>query len=430
MENESSHHWRPNNFDDCLNNFQGVAVKVCNCEVFMMFNGRRLTMNRFTFSAFFVAAGLAGIFQSANAQAINATMQTTAPRVAAKRGAPATLAKPVAAARVAPQVAPWPNGLNPQRFNANPPRTIAPPTINPQRTFSPQVRSVNPGLAALNTQRGGPVQPPISLDAATRQTEVRTLATMRQRRGVVTREGNILDPATRGNEVRTLQTMHQQRGLATEHANTLDPATRQTELRTLQRMREHRGFGADNQTLGTINPQRHVTNRNPEAGPQQEQPQAPKDAHGKKRHKKDHISHDEASRRHWHEWHDRNWWHDHCETIVFVSTGYYFLDGSYWYPAYGYDPLQTYYDYDGPIYTYSNLLPDEVIANVQTVLQEAGYYYGPISGSLNIDTRAAIANFQRDYGLQITGAIDEETVEALGLYNADSASDFQTGQGY
>ena len=136
------------------------------------------------------------------------------------------------------------------------------------------------------------------------------------------------------------------------------------------------------------------------------------------------------SRRHWHEWHDRNWWHDHCDTIVFVNTGYYFLDGSYWYPAYGYDPLQTYYDYDGPVYTYSNLLPDEVIANVQTALQGAGYYLGPITGSLSVDTRAAIANFQRDYGLPITGAIDEPTVEALGLYQDNDSNDFQTDQGY
>jgi hypothetical protein len=136
-----------------------------------------------------------------------------------------------------------------------------------------------------------------------------------------------------------------------------------------------------------------------------------------KGHNKDgQLSYGDAFRRHWHEWHDRNWWHDHCDTIVFVSIGYYFLDGSYWYPAYGYDPLQTYYDYDGPVYTYGNLLPDEVIANVQTALQDAGYYFGAITGSLGVDTRAALANFQRDYGLQITGAIDEATVQALGLY--------------
>jgi len=91
--------------------------------------------------------------------------------------------------------------------------------------------------------------------------------------------------------------------------------------------------------------------------------------------------------------------------------------------------LQSYYDYDGPIYTYSNLLPDEVIANVQTSLQDAGYYYGPITGSLSVDTRAAIANFQRDYGLPITGAIDEPTVEALGLYQTDDSYNFQNRPG-
>jgi hypothetical protein len=124
----------------------------------------------------------------------------------------------------------------------------------------------------------------------------------------------------------------------------------------------------------------------------------------------------EAVRCHRHEWHDRNWWKQNCNTIVFVNSGYYFLDAGYWYPAWGYDPLNSYYDYDGPIYTYGNLLPDQVIANVQVALQDAGYYFGPITGSLSVETRAALANFQRDYGLIITGAIDEPTVEALGLY--------------
>jgi hypothetical protein len=397
----------------------------------MMFNARRLKMNRSAFSALFVAAALAGNLYNATAQMINPTVQTASPRVVTNRSAPATAAKPVASARVGPQVAPRPTGLNPQRFNSNLPRTIAQPPANLQRTYGPPVQTSNPAFAALNVQASGPGQQPITVDPATRQTELRTLAAMRQRRGVVTRDGNILGPATRQNEIRTLATMRERRGPIPGQTNTLDSETRETESRTLQKMHEHRGFGTDNRTLATINPQRHVTNRDPEAGPQREKPEAPKDAHDKKwRHKKDHISHDEAFRRHWHEWHDHNWWHDHCDTIVFVNTGYYFLDGSYWYPAYGYDPLQTYYDYDGPIYTYSNLLPDEVIANVQTALQDADYYLGPITGSLSVDTRAAIANFQRDYGLQMTGAIDEPTVEALGLYQADSSYDFQTDQGY
>jgi hypothetical protein len=373
-------------------------------------------MNGSAFSALFVAAALAGNLHNATAQTINSSAQTASPRVVASRKAPATAGKPGAITRVAPQGVPQPTGLNPQRFNANLPRMIAQPPANLPRTYWPITQTSSPNLAMLANQGGGPVQQPISVEPATRQTELRTLAAMHQRRGIVTREGNIVDPAPRENEVRTLTTMREQRGLVTGQVNTLDSATRETESRTLQKMHEHRGFGTDNQTLATIDPQRHITDRDPEAGPQREIPEPPKDAHGKKWHnKKDHISHDEASRRHWHEWHDRNWWHNHCETIVFVTTGYYFLDGSYWYPAYGYDPLQTYYDYDGPVYTYSNLLPDEVIANVQTALQNGGYYLGSITGSLSVDTRAAIANFQRDYGLPITGAIDEETVETLGL---------------
>jgi len=380
-------------------------------------------MNRFTLSVFFVAAGVAGSFQNAHGQAGNATVQTAAPRVTASRSAPAT-------ARGGPQVVARPNGLPQQSLNANPPRMIAQPPAYLQRTYSPTMRSVNPAFVTLNTQGGVPMQQPVSLDPATRQTEARSLAAMHQRRGFVTREGNIVDPATRQNGIPTLTAMREPPGaVPAQQANIPDAATRNNELRTLETMREQRTFGTNNQTLATIDPQRHIKDRGPEVGSPQEKPDGSKSSNAKKWHnKKDHVSFDDAFRRHWHESHDRSWWHDHCQTIVFVNTGYYFLDGSYWYPAYGYDPLQTYYDYDGPVYTYSNLLPDEVIANVQTALQNAGYYYGPVTGSLSVDTRAAIANFQRDYGLTITGAIDEPTVGALGL---DQTNDYyQTDQGY
>ena len=128
------------------------------------------------------------------------------------------------------------------------------------------------------------------------------------------------------------------------------------------------------------------------------------------------LNFSDARRCHWHEWHNRDWWCQHFNTIVLVGGGYYFWDAGYWYPAWGYDPLNNYYDYDGPISTYGNLLPDEVITNVQAALQEAGYYFGPVTGSLDDETRAALANFQRDYGLPITGAIDQPTIESLGLY--------------
>jgi hypothetical protein len=133
-------------------------------------------------------------------------------------------------------------------------------------------------------------------------------------------------------------------------------------------------------------------------------------------HGKDHRNYSDALQAHRHEWHNRDWWKQNCNTVVFVTGGYYFLDAGYWYPAWGYDPLNSYYDYDGPIYTYGNLLPDQVIANVQGALQDAGYYFGAVTGSLSVETRAALVIFQRDQGLIVTGAIDEPTVTALGLY--------------
>lgn len=127
------------------------------------------------------------------------------------------------------------------------------------------------------------------------------------------------------------------------------------------------------------------------------------------------ISYAEALRRCRHERHDRAWWKSRYTTIVFVATGYYYWDAGYWYPAWGYDPFYDTYDYDGPIYTYGDLLPDQVIINVQRALKELGYYGGGLTGSLGPSTRAALAAYQEDAGLAVTGAIDAPTVEGLGL---------------
>ena len=134
------------------------------------------------------------------------------------------------------------------------------------------------------------------------------------------------------------------------------------------------------------------------------------DGHGKKQHR----SFSEAVRCHRHEWHDRNWWKQNCNTIVFVNSAYYFLDAGYWYPAWGYDP-GAYYAYDGPIYAYNDLSPDQVVANVQAALQQQGYYHGDVDGLLGPLTRAAAATYQRDHGLYVTSAIDRPTLESLGM---------------
>jgi hypothetical protein len=127
------------------------------------------------------------------------------------------------------------------------------------------------------------------------------------------------------------------------------------------------------------------------------------------------LSYSEAVRRYRHERHDRIWWKQHFTTIVLVGGGYYYFDAGYWFPAWGYNPVYEFYDYDGPIYTYGNLLPDEVIVNVQRALKEEGYYAGGLTGSLNSVTRQAIANYQYDAGLIVNGIVDAPTVASLGL---------------
>jgi len=126
-------------------------------------------------------------------------------------------------------------------------------------------------------------------------------------------------------------------------------------------------------------------------------------------------SYSEALRRYRHERHPRFWWKEHFTTIVLVGGGYYYWDAGYWCPAWGYDPNYESYDYDGPIFTYGNLLPDQVILNVQRALKDLGYYGGGLSGSLNAPTRRALSAYQRDNGLEVNGVVDGPTVQALGL---------------
>jgi len=113
-------------------------------------------------------------------------------------------------------------------------------------------------------------------------------------------------------------------------------------------------------------------------------------------------------------WHDRAWWTSHFDRVIFVSGGWWYWDAGYWFPAWGYDPY-AYYPYDGPIYGYANLTPEQIVAEVQGQLQADGYYAGPIDGVLGAMTRQAIAAFQADHGLAITSTVDEPTIATLGI---------------
>jgi hypothetical protein len=114
--------------------------------------------------------------------------------------------------------------------------------------------------------------------------------------------------------------------------------------------------------------------------------------------------------------HDQNWYHSHYNRVELIGGGYYYFNGGYWYPAWGYSSAQEYYAYDAPIYVgQSAEPPDRVIADVQAQLQDMGYYTGEVDGLLGPLTREALTAYQQDEGLMTTAVIDEPTLDSLNM---------------
>ena len=115
------------------------------------------------------------------------------------------------------------------------------------------------------------------------------------------------------------------------------------------------------------------------------------------------------------QWQNQWWWSQHYNHISIVFGAPYYWDAGYWYPAWGYDPGASYY-FDGPIYASNpEMDPGQTVANVQSALQQQGYYQGEVDGVLGPQTRAALAEYQSAQGLEPTGAVDEPTLETLGM---------------
>src|SRR5882724_9735378 len=116
------------------------------------------------------------------------------------------------------------------------------------------------------------------------------------------------------------------------------------------------------------------------------------------------------------EWHDQGWYHSHYNRVDLIAGGYYFFNNGYWFPAWGYSPSAQYYAYDAPIYVGQHAEPpDKVIADVQALLQQMGYYTGEVDGLLGPLTREAVSAYQADQGLTTTAVIDQPTLDSLGL---------------
>lgn len=114
--------------------------------------------------------------------------------------------------------------------------------------------------------------------------------------------------------------------------------------------------------------------------------------------------------------HDQGYYRSRYQRVELIAGGYYYFNNGYWYPAWGYSPREEYYAYDAPIYAGKQALPpDKVIAQVQAVLKEMGYYRGEVDGLLGPLTREALTGYQTDNGMTVTAVIDEPTLESLNM---------------
>ena len=151
--------------------------------------------------------------------------------------------------------------------------------------------------------------------------------------------------------------------------------------------------------------------------------------------------------------HDSNWHHDwdkrhahfdHNRVFVFVGGSWwglypwdyypYYASGDYPYDyngSYPYDSSGYPYDYYGGYYPNdyyqdnndndsTGAASDQYASNptvsaVQSELSRLGYYNGEIDGALGDQTQAALARYQQDRGLSVTGTMDAPTLQSLGI---------------
>ena len=140
--------------------------------------------------------------------------------------------------------------------------------------------------------------------------------------------------------------------------------------------------------------------------------------------------------------HDGNWHHDwdkhhahfdHGRVFVFVNGFWWGLYPWDYYPYYGYGygdyPYDYSYDYpyDGADYSpsemygyYNGYAPsgqysNTVVNAVQSKLASLGYYHGAIDGVLGDESQAALARYQQDQDLSVTGTVTSATLQALDL---------------
>jgi len=137
----------------------------------------------------------------------------------------------------------------------------------------------------------------------------------------------------------------------------------------------------------------------------------------------------------WHrDWDRRHRHFDHGHVFVFIDGFWWGLDPGF-YPSYAYGNY-PYVDYgyanNGYPYDYSEYSPNNyddeqgyapsdqdannaTVSAVQSKLAKLGYYRGAIDGVEGDETQAALARYQEEHDLSVTGTLTAATIQALGL---------------
>jgi len=123
--------------------------------------------------------------------------------------------------------------------------------------------------------------------------------------------------------------------------------------------------------------------------------------------------HNDWDRRHAH-FSNGHWWCWDGGYWIGLDSGFYPWD---FYPYYAYDyyPYDYYTDVEPVDQNYNAAQEDSTVTTVQSDLAQLGYYNGSIDGIFGADTRTALARYQNDRQLQVTGSLTNETLQSLGL---------------
>ena len=144
--------------------------------------------------------------------------------------------------------------------------------------------------------------------------------------------------------------------------------------------------------------------------------------------------------------HDGNWHHDWDKHRAHFDHGHVFVfTNGFWWGLYPWDyyPYDAYGSYPSDYYGYPygyNDSPDDsydyntqdpysyysgyagpaqssngIVSSVQSQLAKLGYYRGAIDGIAGDETEAAIARYQEDEDLSVTGTVTAATLQSLGL---------------